>query len=331
VSILLLLSARWSFTLLFRCFPHVINLAVQSIYAALKDGRGVPGCYGDNSNAIPEITRLPYGVTEDAYRHALKSDVLGSTRKLVSACRASGRRREEFVETAMKVSDDGEQNNDDGNPISRKALQLLRDCEIRWSSTYIMVDRVLLMLPVRFLMDLYLLYTNSLQSIKTFTRCLSMSSANLAIPNAAEVCLLQHIHAITMIPYAAQESLSTSSTPTLSYSLPLYHSVVAKWEDLKYDYPLLAPYIEVGIRKVAKYVDKSRLSRTYLLAVCKLYLFCDIGYVLTPLFPVLNPCLKMKWVENNCPTGTVQEMKTMALDAVSMCNGDGNDRLTRRR
>jgi hypothetical protein len=40
---------------------------------------------------------------------------------------------------------------DNGNLVSRKSLQLLRDCETRWSSTYNMMDRVLIMLPVCYL------------------------------------------------------------------------------------------------------------------------------------------------------------------------------------
>lgn len=155
-----------------------------------------------------------------------------------------------------------------------------------------------------------------------------MSGTDLAIPDAAAVCLLEHIRAITWVPFAAQESLSSSSTPTLSYSLPLYHSIIAKWEDLKVDYPLLAPYIGVGIQKVSEYVDKSRLSRTYLLAVCELQSFFNVGHALTTRFQVLNPCLKMRWIEKNCPPGTVKETKAMAIDAVSMGDAGHNYWLT---
>lgn len=97
-----------------------------------------------------------------------------------------------------------------------------------------------------------------------------MSDAKIVIPSAAEVYLLNDIRMVTSVPHAAQESLSSDSTPTLSYSLPFYHAVTDKWEHLKQGRPLLSPYIEIAIQKVQEYINKSRLSRTYLLAVCEL-------------------------------------------------------------
>jgi len=107
------------------------------------------------------------------------------------------------------------------------------------------------------------------------------------------------------VPHNAQESLSSERTPTLSYSLPFYHSIVEDWEHLKQVHPLLSPFVEIGIRKVEEYVNKSKLSRTYLLAVCKPPLPFNITHVLTERVLVLNPCLKMKWIEKNCSTEDV--------------------------
>lgn len=71
------------------------------------------------------------------------------------------------------------------------------------------------------------------------------------------------------IPHDAQESLSSDRTPTLSYSLPFYHSIIDDWEELKGVYPLLYPFIKPGIEKVKEYVEKSKFSRTHSLAICK--------------------------------------------------------------
>ena len=87
----------------------------------------------------------------------------------------------------------------------------------------------------------------------------------------AEICVLDHIRVVVSVPHDAQESLSSERTPTLSYSLPFYHSVIHKRGHLKEVYPLLSPFIEIGIRKVEEYIGKSKLSRTYLLAICKLF------------------------------------------------------------
>lgn len=93
---------------------------------------------------------LPQGVTGEDYLEALAADVLGIARKLVNTCRVSGKRREEFLDTILQGNLDESWVDDDGNPIARETLQLLRDCDTRWSSTYFMVDRVLVMLPVCF-------------------------------------------------------------------------------------------------------------------------------------------------------------------------------------
>ena len=83
---------------------------------------------------------LPGGITGDAYLCALKADVLGVARKLISNCRVSGQRQEEFVDTVLEGNESEKWEDNDGNSFSRKTLQLLRDCEIRWSSTHLMVD-----------------------------------------------------------------------------------------------------------------------------------------------------------------------------------------------
>ena len=103
-----------------------------------------------------------------------------------------------------------------------------------------------------------------------FSKRPNVSDADIAIPSVAEVCVLDHVRAVTSVPHDAQESLSTERTPTLSYSLPFYHSIIDDWEHMKEVYPLLSPFIEIGIRKVEEYVGKSKLSRTYSLAICKL-------------------------------------------------------------
>lgn len=141
------------FPTIFSCFPHIINLAVQAIYAALKDGKGLEGqyllgnidCFG---RASVEGADLPEGVTKTGYINALKADILGDVRKLVGACRVSGKRREELENTILEGNQNKIWTNDQGEPVLTKILQLLRDCEIRWSSTHLMVDRVLEMLPV---------------------------------------------------------------------------------------------------------------------------------------------------------------------------------------
>lgn len=92
---------------------------------------------------------LPDGVTIDGYRAVLEADVIGTTRKLVTACRASGQRREDLKLTIKEGNEAGSWIDSEGDPFSLPILELLRDCETRWSSTFLLLDRVLTLLPVR--------------------------------------------------------------------------------------------------------------------------------------------------------------------------------------
>ena len=126
---------------------------MQAIYATLKDGHGLEEQYllGGPTHVDKATLRdlvLPEGVTVGGYLEALKADVLGVARKLIAACRASGRRREEFVDTIVKGNQNMSWPKVDGMFVPMDVLQLLRDCDTRWSSTYLMVDRALVMLPV---------------------------------------------------------------------------------------------------------------------------------------------------------------------------------------
>lgn len=78
-----------------RCFPHVINLAVQAIYATLKkkSNSDIQYLLGNLPEPMEEALRtmpLPDGITVKEYCAILAADVIGTTRRLVTACRASG-------------------------------------------------------------------------------------------------------------------------------------------------------------------------------------------------------------------------------------------------
>ncbi|KAF4618018.1 hypothetical protein D9613_012860 [Agrocybe pediades] len=112
----------------FRCFPHVINIAVKaalrelSVSApALTDAEDVPRIFEQNEN-------------DSDYEDALNSDVVAKCRSLVTACRASGQRREELQATIKE----GNKSKHYSKEIPEK--ELLRDMDVRWSSTYLMID-----------------------------------------------------------------------------------------------------------------------------------------------------------------------------------------------
>ena len=132
----------------------MINLAVQAIYATLKDESvsDVQYLLGNLPDLTEEALRkmsLPEDVTIEEYRAALAADIIGTARKLVTACRVSGQRRENFELTIREGNEAQSWTDSKGNPLSLPVLQLLRDCETRWSSTFFLLDRMLTLLPVR--------------------------------------------------------------------------------------------------------------------------------------------------------------------------------------
>ncbi len=120
--------------LLPRCFPHIVNIAVQTILKELKDNPFFPVVECGADILADELV---------SYAEALNSDPVGQTRGIVGVCRASGGRRKEL----KCAIEDGNKSNTWGEII--RVVQLLRDCETRWSSTYNMIDRTMELYPVR--------------------------------------------------------------------------------------------------------------------------------------------------------------------------------------
>jgi hypothetical protein len=79
---------------------------------------------------------------EENYLSVIQSDVVAKARQLVSGCRGSGQRREDFAKTIQDGNVSGEFN------VILREVVLLRDMDVRWSSTFLMIDRVLELYPV---------------------------------------------------------------------------------------------------------------------------------------------------------------------------------------
>jgi hypothetical protein len=77
----------------------------------------------------------------------LTLDPVGAARKLVTACRASGQRRETFEKTIMEGNEAGGWGDP---PAILRVVGLLKDVETRWSATFLMIDRVLEQYQVSF-------------------------------------------------------------------------------------------------------------------------------------------------------------------------------------
>jgi hypothetical protein len=128
-----------------RCLPHIINLSVK---AGLKQITEVHSTDPETENQDDEdennwLISSDIASRDEEYQQILRGDVIAEGRHIVTACRLSGQHREEFTEIIKE-----------GNKSGRfgqgglRVVALLRYMDIRWSSTYLMVDRVLEMYPV---------------------------------------------------------------------------------------------------------------------------------------------------------------------------------------
>jgi hypothetical protein len=114
---------------------------VQTILKELKENGYTPVI---ETSAEPSMDLMQYV-------NALKSDPVGRSREIVATCRKFGQRRENL----QKLIATGNHTNAWGPDTVIRLVQLLRDCETHWSSTFNMIDRVIELYPVSILYHYY--------------------------------------------------------------------------------------------------------------------------------------------------------------------------------
>ncbi|KAH6880312.1 hypothetical protein BKA70DRAFT_1126566, partial [Coprinopsis sp. MPI-PUGE-AT-0042] len=196
----------------------------------------------------------------EQYREGIAGEPVGGVRSIVSSCRASSLRRRDLQRTITEGNEQGswtpenrvlQRPNDHPNRI--RNLQLLRDCETRWSSIFLMTDRYLYLHPC----------------VSAFLEAdiqWDISHYNLT---SAEVQVLLDLHMILEVAHKAQELLSSEQTPALSIALPAYETIITKWKQLRATIPELAFCIDAGIAKLEEYMAETRKSRIYAHAMGK--------------------------------------------------------------
>ncbi|KAH7868449.1 uncharacterized protein C8R40DRAFT_1062037, partial [Lentinula edodes] len=108
----------------YSCFPHVINIAVKT--------------------ALSRLGKVELDEGDDDYADALAKDLVGCARKLVNACRASGKHRDALRDAIINIQKVQSDNNE---TRQMRAIVLLRDVDTRWSSTFLMIDCLLELYP----------------------------------------------------------------------------------------------------------------------------------------------------------------------------------------
>jgi hypothetical protein len=128
----------------------VFNIGVQRGFKILTvvpnaDSESAEGGEADDLPAEPFCqaeNAMRWADNDDPKADSLRTDVIGRLRKLVVAIRASPLRRFSWIQCIIQGLEGGTFGADIRN------LQLLRDMVVCWSSTFVMIDRALLMRPV---------------------------------------------------------------------------------------------------------------------------------------------------------------------------------------
>ena len=106
-----------------RCFPHIINLCTS---------RAIESFGGSFSRAEREES--------DGEESDDPCNPIAKCRSFARAVRASGARREKFLQAIQLVNN--------VNTLQIRELELLQDCKTRWDSTYKMIVRFKKLRPV---------------------------------------------------------------------------------------------------------------------------------------------------------------------------------------
>ncbi|OJT11323.1 hypothetical protein TRAPUB_12198 [Trametes pubescens] len=213
------------------------------------------------------------------YASALENDPVKRARQLIAACRASGQRREDFA----AVIADGNRCSSWGPGKTLRQVQLLRDVDTRWSSTYLMIDRLLELYP----------------AVLRFIEHSKQADLEHYLLSATELQVLQDIRQFLRAPHLVQELLSGEQTPTASRALPAYEHLLDMLKLVRAKYPKIAHGIDASILVLEQYMRYTRQTRAYALAM------------------VINPSIKLAFLEKHWTPNETEMAASWTKEAVS--------------
>lgn len=185
--------------------------------------------------------------------------------------RASSLRRQYFSEVLKALEQDN--------------LQMIRDMDVRWSSTLLMVERALLLRAVSQTLKLsYMspsLYSQAIEKFLASRDMRELQKYQLSVHewNALEVfqkilavratsnLIYIYLMLFLQVPHAFQQRLSAEKTPTLCDALPSFEAMKKVWTQQKVDLPHAASIIEAGLDKLGNYRERAALVPAYVLAM----------------------------------------------------------------
>jgi hypothetical protein len=201
-------------------------------------------------------------IADTAYRDILESDVIGKLRQQVTTLRASGHRRRELKQTIHDLNQQ--------NPPERqlRVQALLKDMDVRWSSTFLMIDRALNLAPVSWDAALTMCRVFTvIQAVQTMLKKAGNEDIAHVALSDAQYKVLADIRMFLEVAHHAQQILSAEKTPTLSLALPLYERLIVTFKKLETKRPKIAHAVRSARLCIERYLTQGRKTRAYSLAI----------------------------------------------------------------
>ncbi|KAF5344011.1 hypothetical protein D9758_012912 [Tetrapyrgos nigripes] len=241
-----------------------LNLRAELIaphFQLIQLGYGTLDAAGNNDTALEYVERdLQFrGITCFADETSpdydpdvsIRRDLIANLGTVIRMIRASSQRRDFFSKCLAY--------------IQMIDMELLRDVKNRWSSVLLMLlHAILLKEAIKWMISLH-------NDLKKYWM------------NDEEWNKLERYVEIWQVLHSFQEQLSGEKTPTLSFALPGYDTMIAKWEHMKNKLLQYASVIDAGIAKLHRYHDHADKSDVYMLAM------------------IVNPSIKLDWFKCFAP------------------------------
>jgi hypothetical protein len=122
------------------------------------------------------------------------------------------------------------------------------------------------------------------------------------------------------IAHVVQQTLNGENLPTISFALPYFEMFLTAWESLSHKHPHLKPWIDVGIEWAKTYYERMDLTRAYVVSMGKqiFYLETELFLILSSVtMLVLNPSVRMSWIQNNWDEAYIKRAETIFKELVS--------------
>ncbi|KAI0071393.1 hypothetical protein K474DRAFT_1607015, partial [Panus rudis PR-1116 ss-1] len=254
-----------------RCFPHVGNISSQAGLTALPDVDMLRQLCAERGRVLSD--------EDQQYIEVLASDVVARSRNTVNTCRSGTLRREKFEDAIKKANERAAfgrepsptANPDDGKPIQKPTMDLLRDVETRWSSTYSMLDRLLEFRPAVsiLLRELEHLAAHDFDKLGWHV-----------VDDVREFLKVHHrVHAV----------VNFEKTVSICVVIPVYEKLLSLLKKLEEATPLLIHAIKASMDKLEEYLNIERKKPIYSIAVGMYNVRSAMAMVLMMMSPAYQP------------------------------------------